>query len=510
MGCGRGTGGALIRERIARALVRTGLRIAAATPGYNSTGRAAALSEWLPTSSAVNALLSATQTQLVSQARDMERRNPWARNAADSFTANIVGTGITPLSLHPNRKIRALLHREWRRWTDESDADGLTDFYGQQALVSRTAFVAGECLARLRPRRASDGFRVPLQVQVLEPEYLPITKIEPAGNNVIRWGIEYDRLGRRVAYHLYREHPGEMAMFFSQGETVAVPAEAVCHVYHPRRPGQQRGETHFAAVMLALYELEKYDRAELVRKAVTAMFAFFERDIEGGLDRLTGNTETDENGRAVQGVEPGSYVRLPPGKTIEFADPKDVGGMYVEFLRVQLRKIAAGCGLTYEMLTGDLTGVNYSSIRAGLLEFRRRAEAFQHQVLVYRFCRPVWRAWCDAAALAGVIDPVDYATNQANYLDVEWKPPAWAWVDPLKDMQAEVLAIDNLLKARSAAIKSMGDEPEETDRMIAEDQAREEQLGLERRTTNGQAVASQNEQQPQQQPADGGGGNGAA
>jgi lambda family phage portal protein len=240
--------------------------------------------------------------------------------------------------------------------------------------------------------------------------------------------------------------------------------------------------------MLALYELEKYDRAELVRKAVTAMFAFFERDMEGGTLPLTGQTETDDNGTPVQGVEPGSYVRLPPGKTIEFADPKDVGGMYVEFLRVQLRKIAAGLGLTYEMLTGDLTGVNYSSIRAGLLEFRRRAEAFQHQVIVFRFCRPVWKAWCDAAALAGVIDAADYAANQALYLDVEWKPPAWAWVDPLKDMQAEVLAIDNLIKSRSDVINGLGGVPEEVDRANAADQQREKDLGLNRRASNGQMV----------------------
>jgi lambda family phage portal protein len=279
-----------------------------------------------------------------------------------------------------------------------------------------------------------------------------------------------------------------MQMLFQFGQTARVPAEAVCHVYRPRRPGQQRGETEYAAVMLALYELEKYDRAELVRKAVTAMFAFFERDLEGGMAPMSGQTETDDKGTPIQGVEPGSYVRLPAGKTIEFAEPKDVGGMYVEFLRVQLRKVAAGLGITYEMLTGDLTGVNYSSIRAGLLEFRRRAEAFQHQVMVFRFCRPVWKAWCDAAALAGVIDAADYAANQSLYLAVEWKPPAWAWVDPLKDIHAEVMAMDNLIKSRSDVINERGGVPEEVDRTIASDQQREKDLGLERRARNGQMI----------------------
>lgn len=485
-----------IRQRIGAAVVRAGFRMAGYTPAYSSTGRATVLSEWLPTSASINSLLAADGNKLVSQARDIERRNPWGRNAADSFVGNIVGTGIMPISRHPDAETRERLHTAWRRWTDEADANDGTDFYGLQSQAARASFVAGECLARLRPRRVSDGLTVPLQIQLLEPEFLPFSKTNERTEtgNMIRWGIEYDRIGRRVAYHLYREHPGEYSVFFPAGDTVRVPAPSVCHIYHPRRPGQQRGETAFAAIMLAVYELEKYDRAELVRKAVTALIAFFERDIDGGAAPLMGQSETDDRGNPIQSIEPGAFVQLPAGKTIEMSDPKDVGGMYSEFMRVQLRKIAAGCGLTYEMLTGDLTGVNYSSIRAGLLEFRRRAEAFQHQVLVFRFCRPVWRAWCEAAAMAGVIDAADFVANRALYLDVEWKPPAWAWVDPLKDMQAEVLAIDNLLKSRSDVIKSMGEEPETTDRKIAEDQAREEELELNRRAANGQPVADPSEQ----------------
>lgn len=468
------------------------------TPAYNSTGRAMVTAGMFATNASINALLAANGESLRRQARDLERRNCWARNSVDAYVGNVVGTGAMPIPRHRNKATRIRLVREFRRWSIQSDADNRTDFYGQQSLVVRSGFVAGETIARLRPRRAGDGLRVPLQVQLLEPDHLPLTKNELAqGGNQIISGIEYDRIGRRVAYHLYREHPGEMQRFFSAGETIRVPAEQILHVFKQRRPGQQRGETEFAACMLPLYELEKYDRAELVRKAVTSMFAIFERDIDGGAEPLFGANanggEAGEDDRPIQPVEPGSYVRLPSGKTIEYSDPKDVGGMYPEFIRVQLRKIAAGCGLTYEMLSGDLTGVNYSSIRAGLLEFRRRAEAFQHQVLIHQFCRPVWEAWCDAAALSGVIDPADYLTNRDEYLDVEWQPPAWDWVDPLKDIQAEVLAIDNLLKARQQTIKQSGYDPEEVDAMIADDQESEESLGLVRRTKQGQAFQDPNQ-----------------
>ena len=80
------------------------------------------------------------------------------------------------------------------------------------------------------------------------------------------------------------------------------------------------------------------------------------------------------DGIALAGLEPGTLQILEPGEDIKFSDPADVGGSYSEFLRTQFRAVAAAIGITYEQLTGDLTGVNYSSIRAGLLEFRRRCE----------------------------------------------------------------------------------------------------------------------------------------
>jgi lambda family phage portal protein len=340
---------------------------------------------------------------------------------------------------------------------------------------------------------------VPLQLQLLEAEHLPMGKNENLPNgNVIRAGIEFDQIGRRVAYHLYREHPGERLMFANAGQMVRVPADAVLHIYKPLRPGQHRGQPWPTQVLMKLHELDQYDDAELVRKKLAAMFAAFiiENNPEDPvIGSKPGEGETDPSGAPLAGLEPGSMVKLLPGEDVKFTEPGDVGGMYTEFMRIQLRAIAAGLGITYEQLTGDLERVNYSSIRAGLLEFRRRCEQFQHQVLVYQFCQPVWRAWIEAAAIAGAFDARDYASNPETYLDVEWRPPSWAWVDPLKDMNAEVVAVRAGFKPRSAVINEMGYDEEDVDRQIAADNARADALGLRfdsdpRRTTgNGQRVA---------------------
>ncbi|MEO5375972.1 MAG: phage portal protein [Alphaproteobacteria bacterium] len=93
--------------------------------------------------------------------------------------------------------------------------------------------------------------------------------------------------------------------------------------------------------------------------------------------------------------------------------------------------MAASLFFSGPLLTGDLSQVNYSSIRAGLLEFRRRIEQLQWQVLVPGLCRPVWRRFIDTAQAAGVLGPGE--------IDAEWTPPRFEAVDPLKDVQADVM-----------------------------------------------------------------------
>ena len=169
---------------------------------------------------------------------------------------------------------------------------------------------------------------------------------------------------------------------------------------------------------------------------------------------------------------------LEPGEDVKFTEPADVGGNYEAFERIHLLRIAAGLGLPYDMLTGDLSQTSYSSIRAGILSFRRLCEQIQYSVFIHQFCRPVWRAFLEQAVLTGKLDARDYQANREEYLAVEWHTPKWAWVDPLKDVQAEILAIRAGLKARSMSINETGMDEEEVDRQIAKDNARADELGL--------------------------------
>lgn len=441
---------------------------------YEGAQRTRRLSGWRTTDQTIDALLKSQGEKLRQRARYLVRNNAHASNACEAFVAAAVGIGIKPSCLVADPALKDLVQRTWLQWTDEADADGLTDFYGLQALAVRAMFEAGEVFIRFRPRRPTDGLTVPLQVQLLESEMLPFAKNETlAGGNRIVCGIEVDAIGRRVAYHFLRSHPGDVAAS-TAGETVRVPAEQVLHVFKPLRPGQLRGQPWITPAIVRLYLLDLYDDAELDRKRTAALFAGFviKPDPDG---TMFSGTDTDADDTPIAGLQPGTMTELPLGWDVKFSEPADVGGAYELFQYRNLTAAAAAMGIPYAAMTGDLRQVNYSSIRAGLVEWKRRVEQFQHETLVFQACRPIWRRWVETAALAGVL-PLDRAAElQAA---VKWMPPKWEWVDPAKDVRAELEAIAGRLKSRSDAIEETGEDPEEVDRRIAADLEREKRLGI--------------------------------
>ena len=452
-------------------------------PAYDAgAGSGSRQSGWLTSSSGVNTTVIAHAATLRNRARDQIRKNPWAVQMVARFVANAVGNGIKLQSRHSDEKTRELLHDIWLEWTNESDREGVGNYYEQQALVVRAIFESGEVFVRLHPRALRDGPEVPLQIQVVEADHVPLAENRMAANgNIVMAGIEFDTTGRRVAYHMYREHPGE---FLSQrarsGELLRVPASEILHLFVRDRPGQVRGAPRLAPVLPRLHDLDDYEGAELMRKKVTAMFAgFVIPGVEEGGVPLVKTTDTpDAEGYQVAALEPGLMQVLPAGADIKFAEPSEVGGSYDPFMKWNLHAVAAGAGLTYEQVTGDLSGVNFSSIRAGLLEVRRQIGQFQNNTPIFQLNRPVWRLWLEQAALAGVIDTSDYLANRRDYRRVKWVPQGWPWVDPEKDQKASVRGVRAGFTSRARIVAAQGEDVEQIDREIRDDRARADDFGL--------------------------------
>jgi hypothetical protein len=132
-------------------------------------------------------------------------------------------------------------------------------------------------------------------------------------------------------------------------------------------------------------------------------------------------------------------------------EPKAAPG-YVDYLRFNLHLVAAGMGVTYEMLTGDVSQVNFSSARVALLEFRRGAEQTQWLTLIPRLCVPIWRAFIDAAVLAGKLRQADYRAD--------WSTPKWDYVNPEQDVKADLAEISGGLSTISEKLRRRGYKPE--------------------------------------------------
>ena len=319
---------------------------------------------WQPPLENINSLVASGGPRLLARSRELVVTNGYAANACEAFASNLVGDGIKPSSLIGDPTLRDQVQRLWLAWTDEADADGLTDFYGLQAMVAREMFVAGECFVRLRPRRAEDGLLVPMQLQLLQSEMLPFEKTETAPNgNRIRCGIEFDAIGRRVAYHFRRRHPGDST---DQGavipETVRVPAADVLHIYRPIDAGQIRGLPHIAPAMVRLFLLDQYDDAELDRKKTAAMFAGFITKTAPE-EPMMGETQADLDGAAIASLEPGTMQVLLPGEDVKFSSPADVGGGYEAFQYRTLLSVAASLGLGGVPITA-LMAASWASIRS--------------------------------------------------------------------------------------------------------------------------------------------------
>ncbi len=439
---------------------------------------------WVTAGTSANAEIGPALSRLRDRARDLVRNNPYAAKAVQAAVSNLVGTGIMPRARARESGLAEAADRLWGRFAETCDADGLTDFYGLQALIARALVESGECLVQLRERRAEDGLPVPLQLQVLEADHLDTTRTgELADGGFVLQGVEFDPLGRRRAYWLFPVYPGEAASVMRRSLTSRrVPARGVLHLFERLRPGQVRGVPWFAPVVLKLRDLDEYDDAELVRKKIEACFAAFVTGDEDG--ETLGASATDAEGRRVESFEPGMIEYLAPGRDVKFATPSASGG-YAEYMRVQLHAVAAGIGLTYELLTGDLSQVNYSSIRAGLIEFRRRMEALQWQLLVPGLCQPVWRRFVETAQAAGALPKGE--------VDAEWTAPRFEAVDPLKDVQADILAVRAGLMTLKEAIARQGYDPAQVLEEIAETNAALDRLGVildtdpRRATRTGQA-----------------------
>ena len=418
---------------------------------------------WRATGTSVNSENASQIDTLRNRSRDLVRNNPYANRAISLVSTNTVGRGIMLNLKNPTVAREEKQKALWRKWagTTDCDFDGCMNFNAMQALIMRSVAESGEIIIRRRRVRRSDG-SIGIKLQLLESDHLVSDIIiQTFGNNKVIQGVEVDSSGTPVAYHLYKNHPGNIGIdnfdTLTSLEAVRVPAEDIIHVFKKERPGQLRGVPWLSSVIIRLRELDEFEDAMIVRQKIAACFSAFVHDMDAP-DTVGNNPKGEFD---IEKLEPGIIEFLPPGKDIKFATPPlPQGEAYKFFITSFLHSIAAGVGISYESLTGDLSEVNFSSARMGWLEMSRNIDCWRFNMLIPQCNEHVFEWFNEAITFLGEDTTETVGT---------WTPPKREMIDPTKEVPAKIRAIRAGIETLSDAIRENGKEPEDHFEELAKD-----------------------------------------
>jgi lambda family phage portal protein len=402
-----------------------------------------------------NTEIRGAQDTLRAKGSDAVRNNAYGARAVMAIANNVVGSGILPHIKGKSKGHTKKLMDAWKEWGETTlcDSVGRNNFYGLQLLAMRGIAERGEVLALKTIDR--DG----PHIQLLESDYL-VSHLDQGYSGLIKetsgviQGVRFDESGKIISYFIYNSHPGDNIASIGYRE---VPVSEISHVYREDRPGQLRGVSWFAPVQRLLEDLAEYQQATLIGRKVGACFAMYITTNE--TDQVLSRSQLLAKRQTENSVTPGSVRYLANGETITQATPPKADG-YSEYVNQMLRAIASGIGISYESLTSDYSQVNYSSGRMAHLEFKKNVESWRENLLIPKFCNPMFEhflKWC--VLVKGI---------SVDGVSVDWISPSWTMLDPNKEYSAVKDAMRAGLISYQKAVRELGYQPEDMLLEIAE------------------------------------------
>lgn len=458
------------------------------TAGFGSSGNSSADAE-----------IASGLTSLRSRARQMVRDSAYAKRAQLVIVNNVIGTGVgmqaqvgTTRGATADR-VNTAIEDAWSEWcaADACHTGGALHFHDLERALLGQVFEAGEIFVR-KHHMAFGGSRVPLSLEIIEPERLAHELVDPGAmmaQGEVRMGVEVDEFGRAAAYWIRRRHPGDLRGRVGQSDRFErVPASDIYHLRIVERWPQTRGVPWLHTVLRKIDELNEYSQHEVsAARASAAYFATITTPEDG--NGLVSATDSS-TGQQLMDIESLTIQSLHPGEELQFHAPNRPNAALDPFMRAMLREVAAGCGASYESLSRDYSQSNYSSSRLALLDDRDLYRTLQ-QWWIRAFRQPLHRMWLQQAVLAGAIPAVpaaQYAADAAKYEAVLFKPRGWMWVDPTKEVAAykeaikaglttttDVISqtaggmdIEDIIKTRKRELEMFADAGIELDTTVAE------------------------------------------
>lgn len=470
--------------------------------------------DWSVLGGSADADLLTDLPTLRNRSRDLNRSSAHAAAITSTVCVNVIGTGLKPQSRINRRALSVTdgeaeafqfaAERAWSQWVPHADAGNRMDFMEMESLIQRQILENGEVL--ILPLRVNEPQRsFMLALEIIEADRLETPPGLHSKLN-IRDGVELGSRGEPVAYYIRRNHPGDYMLGKSgvSRDFIRYPAmnpttgaKNIFHLYHMKRAGQSRGEPFFAPVMTAFKDLADYIEATEVAARIAACFAGFITKADPYSDGVVNTDDTDSSGKSIQEIEPGMLERLGPGEKIDFANPQRVDSAFEPFVLAMLRSIGAALGLPLELVLKDFSRTNYSSARASLLEARRFFKYYQ-QWMIRRLCQPVYEMVIEEAWLQGQIPSVNlFGDQREDWTRTIWIAPGWGWVDPKKEIEASLMAVNGNLSTLADENAAQGRDWEET----LDQREREVRVLEEKGITVPEPTGTIEQDQPEDQPA---------
>lgn len=407
------------------------------------------------------------------RSRDLYMGSPISTGALRTLVTNVVGSGLR-LNASIDAEFLKLteeeadawethVEREFALWSESKacDVTRMNDFYQLQQLSFLSMLVSGDTFAIL-PYHKRVGVPYELTIQLLEADRI----CSPGGfetytDTTIVNGVETDKKGEVIAYHVANKHPKSITSVQNKwtrlekyGKKSGRPN--ILHLIEMERPEQRRGVPILAPVIETLKQLTRYSDAELMAAVISGMYTLFvtsespESDTMGrGIspdDEIDFGNDFDED---IQ-VGNGTVNFLREGEKIQESNPGRPNVAFDGFVTSMCRQIGVALEIPYEVLMKHFTS-SYSASRGALLEawkmFKRR-----RQFVATNFCQPIYEEFLVEGIAKGRIYAPGYFTDpmvRKSYSKAEWHGPTQGQLDPLKEVNAAAKRIDEGLSTRT-------------------------------------------------------------
>lgn len=413
-----------------------------------------------------------------STARHLDENFDIASGILDVLVANTVGTGIQPEpqimlnSGDPADELNRKLLKLFDDWRFRPEVTWQHEYYASQRLVARSWFRDGECFGNRLTGTIpglDHGTIVPYSLELLESDFVPLD-LTDRSRGIIQ-GVETNAWGRPRAYWCYKSHPGDTSV--TSVDTKRVSAETMMHIAFRKRLHQLRGVSVFAPVLNRIDDIKEIDESERIAAKVAAAMAGYIK--KGSPD--TYEAPTEEGQPREMTFDAGIiFDDLQPGEDIGTIDSSRPNNALIPFRDSQLRSTAAGVGASFSSISKNYNGT-YSAQRQELVEHYMLYQMLAAPI-VYNFCQPVWDGFVDAAVMSGAIE-IPAGVDRATLYDATHTGPAMPWVDPKKELEAQIMAYKWRFKSRARIIRERGDNPDQVNREILRDEQELDRLGIE-------------------------------